>query len=148
MSIRRIAWIAALCWGVVGAPALGAAQDLTCSAKIDRTTVTVAEPVTLTLTMAGDLEGARLADLRLPEGISIAAQSQSTNIAIRSGAMERSTHLTYMLVPQQAGTFQLGPFTVVRQGKEFQTEAIELTVEKSALPPPSKQQPEGVRYFL
>ena len=106
------------------------------------------EPVTLTLSLAGDLQGARLADLKLPEGIVVAARSQSTNIAIRSGAMERSMNLTYVLVPQQAGTFHLGPFIVMRKGKEFQTETIQLTVEKAALPRPSKGRPQGERYFL
>ena len=139
---------AVLCAALLHAPSIASAEDLTCSAKVDRTTVKATEPVTLTLALSGDLEGARLADLQLPEGIVIAQQSQATNISMRSGTVERSTHLTYILVPQHAGTFTLGPFTVTRNGKAFQTEAIELTVEKSVLPPPLKNRPEGERYFL
>jgi hypothetical protein len=41
----------------------------------------------------------------------------------------------YVLVPQQAGTFQLGPFTAVKRQQTFKTEAIEMTVKPSVLPP-------------
>ena len=141
-------------WLVIGlaflgllAPAL-AARDLTFSAKVDKTTVDAGEPVTLTLILAGDLEGAKLSELQLPEGFVVAAQSQSTNFSIRAGATERSTNLVYVLVPQQPGTFQLGPFTITQQKKEFQTQAIELTVKKPVLPPPAKHRPQGERYLL
>lgn len=130
------------------APALASAQDLTFSAKADKTTVNTGEPLTLTLTLAGDLEGAKLSELKLPEGFLIAAQSQATNFTVRGGATERSTNLTYVLVAQQAGTFQLGPFTVTQSKQEFQTQAIDITVNTSPLPPPSKLRPEGERYTL
>ena len=124
------------------------AEDLTFSAQVDKTTVNVNEPITLTLTLAGNLDGVDLSALKLPEGFIVAAQSQSTNFSIRSGATERSTNLVYVLVPQQAGTFQMGPFTIRQQKKEFQTQAIEITVKTSPLPPPSRLRPQGERYTL
>ena len=124
------------------------AEDLTFSAQVDKTTVNINEPITLTLTLAGDLQGADLSEFKLPDGFVVAAQSQSTNFSIRSGATERSTNLVYVLVPQQAGTFRMGPFTIRQQKKEFQTEAIEITVKKSPLPPPSRLRPQGERYTL
>ena len=124
------------------------AEDLTFSAQVDKTTVNINEPITLTLTLAGDLQGAALSEFKLPDGFVVAAQSQSTNFSIRSGATERSTNLVYVLVPQQEGAFRLGPFTIRQQHKEFQTEAIEITVKSSPLPPPSRLRPQGARYTL
>ena len=140
-----IVWSAIL--GVM-APALAFAQDLTFSATVDKTTVTLSEPVTLTLTLTGDLGGVDLSELQLPEGFVIAARSQSTNFSISAGATERSMNLIYVLVPQQAGTFQLGPFAIRQHKKEFHTEAIEITVKQSSLPPPSRLRPQGERYTL
>ncbi|MBI4342439.1 MAG: BatD family protein [Candidatus Omnitrophica bacterium] len=140
--LRWFAWIAAF-----SVAALAFAQELTLSAKVDKTTVDAGEPVTLTLILTGALEGANLSELKLPEGFVVAAQSQSTNFSIRAGATERSMHLTYVLVPQQAGTFELGPFTVTQQKKAFQTQAIEITVKKPALPP-TRSRPQGERFLL
>ena len=123
------------------------AQDLTVSAKVDKTTVGLGEPITLVVTIGGDLTGLEAKPLELPEGFAVGARSQSTNFSIRSGIMERTMSLMYVLVPQRAGTFQLGPFTVVHQKKEFKTEPIEITVSKPALPP-SLQQPQGGRFTL
>ena len=140
--VRWLIWavtfsIAALAW----------AQDLTFSAKADKTTADLGEPITLTLTLTGDITGVELPQMQLPEGWAVAAQSQSTNFSIRAGATERSMNVVYVLIPQQAGTFQLGPFKVTRRKQEFQTEPIDVTVRKPALPP-SQRQPHGERFTL
>ena len=131
---------------VLGIAASALADELKFSAQANKTTVNVGEPITLTLTLSGDIVGAKLKELQLPEGFTVAAQSQQTNFTLNAGAMERSVGLVYVVVPQQAGTFKLGPFTLVHHEKEFQTEPIEVTVEKSALP--SKLQPQGERFTL
>ena len=149
MAAKFLRWL--VVWSVivgVMAPAPAFAQDLTFSATADKTSINTGEPMALTFTLAGNLEGAKLSELQLPDGFTIAAQSQATNFTIRGGAAERSTNLTYVLIAQQLGTFQLGPFTVTQGKQEFQTQAIEITVKKSALPPPSKVRPEGERYTL
>ena len=131
----------------LGFTALAFAQDLTFSAKVDKTTVDLGNPVTLTLTLSGDITGVALPEIKLPEGWTMAAQSRSTNFSIRAGAAERSVSLAYVLIPQQAGTFKLGPFKLSRRKEEFQTEPIEITVKKSALPP-SRLRPQGERFTL
>lgn len=122
------------------------AQDFAISAKVDKTAVMLGEPVDLTLTLTGDLSGVEVPAFQFPEGFVVAGRSQSTNVTIRSGAMERSMSLLYRLVPQRTGTFQLGPFEVKRLKKAFKTEAIEVIVSKPALPPHS--QPQGERFTL
>jgi hypothetical protein len=142
--LRGLAWLATF-----SVTALAFAQDLTFSAKADKTTLDLGEALTLTMTLSGDVEGVELPPLEFPEGFVVAARSQATNFALRTGAMERSLSLVYALVPQQAGTFKLGPFTIRHQQREFQTEAIEVTVNKPALPPGLKQRPDsGERFTL
>ena len=133
--------------GAAGAPAMAGPQDLAVSAQVDRTAADVGEPVTLTVTLSGDLNGAKVEPLELPPyAFAVAAQSQSTNVSFGAGGLDRSTSLVYVLLPQREGTFKLGPFTVEHRKKEFQTAPIEITVKKSALPP--KLQPQGERFTL
>ena len=122
------------------------AQDLTFSARVDKTTVNIGDPIQLTVTLSGDISGVSLPLPQLPEGFSIVARSQSTNFSIQAGAMERSVSLLYVIVPQRAGTFELGPFAITHKKKELKTEPIEITVKKSALPP--NLPPQGERFTL
>lgn len=152
---RRLArwavWLATFTLAALACPdtnvGVGAwAQDLTLSVKVDKTTVALHEPVTLTLTATGDVSNADFSRLAFPEGFAVSARSQATNFSVRAGAMERSLTLSFVLVPQRAGTFQLGPFTIEHQKKTFQTEPIEITVEQPELPPRLK--PQGERFIL
>jgi hypothetical protein len=122
-----------------------AAQDLTFSAAVDKTSVAAGDPIHLTLTLSGDIAGSKLPPLQFPKEFAVIARSQSTNFSLRSGAMEQSLSITCVLVPQRSGTFQLGPFTLQHRKQQFQTESIEITVEKSSTPPP---QPQGKRFIL
>ena len=135
-----------LAGGLIALAAPAAAQDLTFSAKVDKTTVAAGEPITLTITLSGDLEGLKLPTPTFPQEFAVAGQSQSTNFSMQAGVVERSMSLSFVLIPQKAGTFKLGPFTVEHHKKEFQTVPIEITVKKSALPP--KLQPQGERFTL
>ena len=131
---------------VLGTAASARADELKFSAQLNKTKMDVGEPVTLTLTLTGDIAGTKLRQLELPEGFTVAAQSQQTNFSINAGVTERSLSLVYVVVPQKAGTFKLGPFTVVHGKQALETEPIEVTVEKPALPP--NFQPQGERFTL
>ena len=122
------------------------AQDLMFYAKVDKTAVNVGDPVNLTITLGGDLSGVQIPTFQFPEGCAVLARSQSTSFSIRAGAMERSTSLNFVLVPQQAGTFQLGPFTIQHHKKALQTEPIQISVKKPAVPPHLQSQ--GERFSL
>ena len=76
---------------VLGMATAAWAQDLVFSAKVDKTTVNVGDPINLTVTLSGDLSGVRLPAPTFPDGFAVLARSQSTNFSIRAGAMERST---------------------------------------------------------
>ena len=131
---------------VLAWPAAVAAEDIGVSAKIDKTTAQVREPITLSVTLTGDIAGTELLPPQLPEGIIFVGRSQATNVSLHAGTAEQSSTITYLLVPQRPGTFSLGPFSFRHRGKLYQTDPIEITVKKAVLPP-TRQAP-SERYTL
>lgn len=132
MTSRAWALVTAL---IAVSSSVAADQALVFSAKVDATTVTIGNPMTLTLTLSGDLTGVRLLAPQFPQGFAVVSRSQSTQFSIQEGVTERSVSVRYLLVPQRAGTFQLGPFTAVKQRQELKTEPIAIKVKPSILPP-------------
>ena len=136
---------------LIGALAVAAAPaeaggEFAFSAKVDKSTVEAGTPMTLVITLTGDITGVQLPKIQLPDGFAVGGTSQASNFSLQNGAMQRSVGLTYVLVPQTEGVFQLGPFTVRRGREEFKTESIEITVTK---PPMQKRAiPEGERFIL
>lgn len=112
-----------------------AAQDVSLTAKVDKTTVKVGDPVVLTITLSGDTPDAELPAPEFPEGFAVMQRSQAANFSLQGGQIERSTSLTFVLVPQQAGTFQLGPFHAKHRGRDVATEPLDVTIEPSETPP-------------
>lgn len=123
-----------------------AAQNLTFSASVDKTTVQVGEPIQLTMTVRGDLSAIEWPQPAFPAAFVVRGRSQSTNFSLRAGMMQRSTTLVYVLWPQQAGTFQLGPFALRQGKKELQTASIEMIVHPSTSKPQAP--PGGERFTL
>jgi uncharacterized protein (DUF58 family) len=126
--------------------ATAVAEDVSLTAKVDKTTVKVGDPLAVTITLSGGAAGTELPAPEFPEGFAVMQRSQAANFSIQGGAIERSTSLTYVLVPQQAGTFKLGPFRVKHGGREVATEPLEVTVEPSRQPP--LEAPKGGRITL
>ena len=150
-SCKRM-WLSSSLWSVVCGlslfcfSALAGAQDLTFSAKADKTNVNLGDPITLTITFAGDIQGVQVPNFEFPGGFSAAARSQSSSFSIRGGVMERSVSIIYVLIPQRSGTFTLGPFVISQGKKTFKTEPIEIKIQASSLP--SKEAPKSGRYLL
>lgn len=137
-------WLLAfLLWGAASA---GWTQDVAFSSTVDKTAVQVGDPITLTITLSGDASGVELPPPEFPEGFVVTGQSHTTNVSFRSGVAERVVSLVYVLVPQQPGTFKVGPFRFTRRGQEVSTEPIEITVTKRPSPPTLK--PQGGRFLL
>lgn len=120
------------------ASATVAAEEFKISAQVDRTTLTIGESLTLTITMEGDLAKATIDPVKFPNGWEVLAQSRASNISLRLGNASRSTSLVYVLRAGEPGTFDIGPFQVHHRGKAFLTDAIEVVVSKPAVPPTLK----------
>ncbi|OGW91722.1 MAG: hypothetical protein A3D28_04430 [Omnitrophica bacterium RIFCSPHIGHO2_02_FULL_63_14] len=142
MEVLAVIWLAA-----GAASAAPVEEGLSVSAKVDKTAVDAGAPITLTLTITGDLSGATVPAPVFPDSFEVAARTQATNVSLRAGAMERSTSLVYVLIPSRPGTFQLGPFTVEQKDRKMATQPIEITVKRSPLPPTLKPDQSG-RYTI
>jgi len=143
---HHVGRLVVLCAVVLGVSASAWAQDFTFSAKADKTSVKIGDPIELTITLGGDLTGIKIPTFDFPKEFVVAARSQETNFSLRGRGVERSMSLLFVLVPQHAGTYQLGPFAIERNGTVVKTEPIPVAVEKSALPP--RFQPQGERFTL
>lgn len=138
MSRRRSRWLVGggLCAAfLLGMGVFAHAQDVAFSASVDKTTVILGNPIQLTLTLTGDIAGAQLPPLELPEGFAVVGRSQSTNFSIHDGSVEQSVSLVYVLIPQITGTFDLGPFTVSHGRQQLKTSSISITVKKAPFRP-------------
>lgn len=127
-------------------PKEAAQSGIHISAQVDKTTVEMGVPVTLTITIEGaDAAHAKFQPFELPKALRIVGQSQLSNVVVQGGQVKRSTSLVYGIVGLEAGTFTLGPFQVLYAGKPALTDPIALVVKKPVLPPQSQQ---GPRYNL
>ena len=131
----RTAYSAVLGALIVSFSTAALAQDFTFSLAVDKTVVEVGQSIELTLTMQGDIAGIELPAFEFPEAFSIAARRKQTSLSFRGAQSQHSLSLIYVLVAQEAGTYQLGPFVVAHRGTNAATEPIEITVEQPALPP-------------
>ena len=122
------------------AASAGATDEVSFTASLDRPQVDVGQPVTLTLSLSGELTTLKgTPKLQLPDSFQVIAQSQSSNVSIRGGVVERSVNFYYVLLAREAGTFKLGPFAVERKrGTALTTEPIAVAVRKPVVPPGSQ----------
>ena len=111
------------------------------AAHVDRSTVDIGQQFTLTISLEGDLTRATLRPFEFPPAFAVVAQQRASNVAINAGRMTRSISLIYVLVPREAGTFQLGPFQILHREESVGTEPIHIIVKKPVLPPHSDQEP-------
>lgn len=111
------------------------AQDVRVTAQVDHASVKVGQPVTLTVTLEGDLEQLELRPIKLPPELPAIAESRASNFSMQAGTLQRAMILSYTLLPQQPGTYQVGPFEVIHRGQKILTDPVAITVKRQVLPP-------------
>ena len=117
--------------------AAGAAQagELSLTARVDKQTVNLGEAFTLILSLSGDLEGAALPPVELPDGLAVAASTEENSLVFSAGKPTRTIHYSFVIIAQRPGGYRLGPFAVRVKDQNHPTEAIDITVVKPAVPP-------------
>jgi len=144
----RAAAAGALCAIAVAAPA-APAEDLSCSAEVDTPTVSAGSPVTFTLTCRGRVESLDLPKLEFPPSFVIAATSEATTVSVRMGRVERAVVKKAVLVPQEPGEFEIGPFSIAFGDGAVDTEPVSVTVEDApSQPAPSRPKFDGERFTI
>ena len=134
-------------WCLLAGPAAPVlASDVQISAQVDHAKLLLGSQLTLTITLEGDFTKVELAPVEFPKEVAVLSQSRASNVMVQAGAITRSVSLIYLLMPQEAGTFKLGPFAVLQQNqKRIETDAIEIIVKRPILPPGTEGNP---RYVL
>jgi hypothetical protein len=102
----------------------GAVGDLTVSARLDRTALSVGEAATLTIrsTGRGNLQSLRPPELSIPDGIRVFPPRQESAERLTDGTLVSSQEWSYVLVPQRPGNFELPALALPYfdpVGKEF-----------------------------
>ena len=139
-KIVKGGWLAAV--GALALTATSVAQPSPAprvSAVVDKVKVAVGEQLTLTITFSGDLNDVALDPRGVPPSFVVVAQSRSQNVRFMQGNVENSLSLSYVLVPREPGTFQLGPLRLHQGRTTFLTNTLTIDVIRSALPPPSSR---------
>jgi len=96
-------------------------------AYVDRTNISVGEPVNLTVTVSGSDAKVDVSPIR---DFKVASRGTSTSVRIVNSRMSREISHKYMLVPLREGRLVIPPLTVEADDKAFQTKAIVIQVSK------------------
>ncbi len=106
----------------------GIASAITITASIDKQTVSLGDPITLTLTIVG--KGGTLPEPTMPDlsAFEIYSSGRKQNISIINGAFSSSLDISYILVPKKVGDFIIGPITIRDNTGMASTEPIKIHV--------------------
>jgi hypothetical protein len=112
---------------------LAQTQEIKITASLDRNPVTEGEQFVYQIEISGssqnlpDVQFPDLSDFQVVGGPSTSSSVQIVNFKISSSR----TH-TIMLLPRKTGTFQIAPARTSYKGKEFSSDKIVVTVQKSS----------------
>ena len=126
-------------------PSSGHAQQTPISAEVDRTTVSVDEVFTLTVTVTGS-SGLPTPDVSDFSGVEVNVLSRSTasQLSIRRNQTTAKIVIHYRLQPTESGILTIGPITVTIDGQGHSTQPITVEVTGGIAPsrpsyPPNQQ---------
>lgn len=127
LSARVLAFAAMLAI----ACAVAAQADITAKAVIQPARVQVGQSASLSIEIQG-AQGVEAPALDNLDGFDARYVGPSTQVSIVNGQMSASVTHRYVLIPQREGVFDLGPFSVMYEGKEYKTNPVQLAVATAA----------------
>ncbi|HWP64388.1 MAG TPA: BatD family protein, partial [Candidatus Limnocylindria bacterium] len=142
-------------WVVLVAVA-SAAADVSVEPRLRPGRVVVGQPAALDVEIRGT-QNAEVPVVPVPDGLRIEYRGQSTQVSIVNGAMSTSLTHSFLLVPDRAGSYEVGPIRVQAGGRAVDAGSVRLEVTGAAAapetgggPPPTAQAlgPDGLRLSL
>ena len=113
----------------------GAARgDVTVTASVRRTTVSVDETFALTISVEGARSASAPDMTAISEHFSVRSSGSSTNMSMINGRITQSKSFAYVLLPRDLGTFTLGPVRVELGNAEYLSNTIDITVIDGGAP--------------
>lgn len=118
--------------------AAAAAQPLSITSSVDRTSLALSQQLVLTVELSG--EGANaVGRIDLPDVSEFLAMigsgGTSQNIQIINGKMSAQKSITYFYQTIKEGSFSIPPVSVTHKGQTVSSKPITLTISKAAAPP-------------
>lgn len=114
------------------------------TAKVDRTSLSTGETLTLTVTVRTLTMNTPQPTLPSLEGFNVVGSSTASQISIINGAMTGQTTYSYRLQPYQTGDLVIGSISLTLDGQTYTTEPITIRVNQGtggqAQPTPSHKQ--------
>ena len=127
-------FLAAFLLATAATPAAAQAPKLT--ASIDRNQIAIGDAVQLSLTFEGTQE-IPPPSISGPEGLAIRYVGPMSRLSIVNGNTTASVTHNYLLIPQRAGSFRIGPFSFTINGNSYSAPAIDFEVLASGTPAPA-----------
>jgi hypothetical protein len=121
LLLLTLGWIAMAAWAVA---------DVTVVATVDERKVGLGEPFTFTIQIDGAANNPRVA-LSKVDGLQFDGPSRQSSMSWINGQSSQSLSLVYSVTPTRVGTFTIPSATVTIDGKDYQTQPIQVTVEQS-----------------
>jgi hypothetical protein len=110
------------------APARVCAEDVSVTATVDKTTVSLDDYIMLTVAVEGTRAEPMLSGL---DDFKFSSRGSSSQVRFINGRISSSKEFTFLLQPVKPGTFTIGPFSVVHKKKTYTSDTITLTIVKN-----------------
>ncbi len=104
------------------------ASDISVSARVDKSKLSIDDTLTLTIVIEGETRSLPTPELPVMNGFRTYSSSRSQNISIVNGEIFASTTFRYILVPQQIGKLMIEAIQIAYKGKIYETDPIEIEV--------------------
>lgn len=112
-------------------------DDLQLTASVDKYYSNIGEPVTLTVSISGNVSNLPEPEIAGISDFNITYSGRSQNITLINGKMSSSISFTYILFPKKTGTYKI-PVSINYKGTVYSANTIEVEVQKEkAYPTPS-----------
>jgi hypothetical protein len=127
-AVRRVALVCFCLSGFVLFVAAGSAAEVSISASVDKNQASLDDYIVLKVTVEGTREEPMMPDL---SAFKFQSRGSSSQISIINGRMSSRLEYSYILYPQKAGSFTIGPFMLDVDGKQAQSSPLTITITQA-----------------
>src|SRR5262245_39715732 len=104
-----------------------AAADVTVQPRLNPARVVVGQPAGLDVEIQGT-QNAAVPTIPVPDGVRLEYRGQSTQVSIVNGSMSATLTHSFLLLPDRAGSFDVGPIRVQAGGRDIDAGNVRLEV--------------------
>jgi hypothetical protein len=117
-----------LLWALV--PVRLWAADVSITATVDKTTAALEDYILLSITVEGTREEPALSGV---EDFQVSSRGTSSKMSFVNGQMSSSYEYNYVLRPDRAGSFTIGPFSVEHKKTVYASNTVTLSIARGAV---------------